>query len=817
VIEVETGGEKNGVQAQNGVGTPFQFHPAHCAAAIGPLQYREAVAVVSGFARGPLGRDRVAARQPLADRAAIDHDLRPVAQLLALWQRGEKVDVPPVPDITAALSRLRVEGSVLSGPELVGLRQTLVAGRIAHGELRRLVSQAPALEPFLAPLPDKAIEQRLHQSLDDEGELLDTASPRLFQARQAIHQARERLVKKLETVLRTLESQAVPSGAQVTVRGDRYVIPVRRDSRSRPDGIIHDESASHGTLFVEPLAAIEHGNALRTAIADAEREALRVLRELTEQVRSALDLIGGLHEMCVAGDDLVARVRYAHAVGGAVPKMGAAAVRLVGARHPLLIARGLEVVPFDLRLDPHERTLLISGPNAGGKTVLLKTVGLVFLMAQAGIVPPVGAGTELPVFTAAFADIGDHQSIAADLSTFSAHLAVLREVLSSADRHTLVLMDEIGSGTDPAEGGALAAAALRRLTALGAFTVATTHLGVLKTLASEVPGVVNGSLDFDAEQLRPTFRFRQGVPGRSYGLAIARRLAVDPIVVAEAESAVPDRERALDDLLAQVEERARALEGEAARVADRLLDVENREARTTLLAESQAAIEKELHRRERELEREGRRESRRYLLEARERVEAAIASAKEAADPARARELRRGLENAVRVETDALAAAEREDPTEPSGAPLMVGQRVRLAQGGTGTIREIRGDGKLVVTLGALKVVVEPATAVAIAGPAPSPERPRSGADLADHTGASEIDLRGMRADEAAQVTLAALDAAILAEHPWLRIIHGMGTGAVRDRVRQVLKGDRRVAKFDFAPRNQGGTGVTVVEFKDAS
>ena len=801
--------------AQSDAGTPFPFS-AGLTAALGPLQFLEVLDVVGGFARGPLGAERVRSRRPSLDPAAAAGDLVPVAELLNVWGT-DSIDVPPVPELEPVLVRLRVAGSVLNGVELVAIRQTVVAARIALGELRRVAEKAPSVGSLMVPLPDKSLDQRLTNALDDDGELLDTASPRLQAARQAIHGARDRLVKKLEAVLRGADTQAVPTGAQVTIRGDRYVIPVRRDSRSRPEGIVHDESASQGTLFVEPTAAIEFGNALRGAIVEAEREALRVLRELTELARPAVDLLAAAHEMCVAGDDLVARVRYAHAVRAVVPRVGSARLRLKGARHPLLLARGLEVVPFDLDLSADDRTLLISGPNAGGKTVLLKTVGLVILLAQAGIAPPVGAETELPFFDRAFADIGDHQSIAADLSTFSAHLMVLRKVLAAAGPGTLVLMDEIGSGTDPAEGGALAASALRALTARGAFTVATTHLGVLKTLASEVPGVVNGSLDFDAEQLRPSFRFRQGVPGRSYGLAIARRLGIDAEVLERAERAVPDRERALDELLANVEGRARELEARERTLGERTLEVESREARAAITAESQDARDRELRRREREYERAGRREARRHLLEARETVEAALRVARDGAQPERAKNARRLVEDAAKAETAALEAVDQAETLDrPTGLPIAAGRRVRLGTGGVGVVHEIRGDGKVVVALGAIKLIAAAEELIAVAGsPAERPAPPKGDREMP--SAPSEIDLRGMRADEAAAVTLAALDAAVLADHPALRIIHGMGTGAVRDRVRQVLKSDRRVAKFEFAPRNQGGTGVTIAELKDAS
>jgi len=814
VTEAVYGLDQSGVQAQRSAGTPLHFSAGANDPSLAALEFAAALDVVAGFARGPLGAERVRDRRPSVDPLAVGRDLLEVGELLALWDRGESIDIPPVPPLGSVLSRLRVAGSVLDGPELLLLKQTLTAARIAAAELTRVAADAPAAVARAVPLPDRKIDQRLLEAIDDEGEVLDTASPALFRARREIHAARERLVKKLEVVLRGLDSSATPAGAQVTIRADRYVIPVRRDARQRPEGIVHDESASHGTLFVEPTAAIEFGNALRSAVVDAERERLKVLRELTELLRPEALAIEAAHEMCVAGDDLVARVRYAHAVNASVPKVGGDALELVNARHPLLLARGLMVVPFDLRLEPEERTLLISGPNAGGKTVLIKTVGLVSLLCQCGIVPPVGPGTRLPIVEAVFADIGDHQSIAADLSTFSAHVVALREILASAGPGTLVLMDEIGSGTDPAEGGALAAATLRALTERGARTVVTTHLGALKSLASEVPGIVNGSLEFDADLLKPTFRFRKGVPGRSYGLAIARRLGIDAVVLETAESLVPDQERALDELLAQVEARAQALERREREVADREELVSAREGSVESIAESQAIRDKELKRKEREAERTGRQEARRHLLEARATVEDALRRAQGAVDAERAKEARRLVEDAAQREAQAIEQVEREERHGTPAAALEPGRRVRLASGGTGTVVEVRSDGKVVVALGAVKVVVAAAEVVPAAGQAPSARSPHpSPAEFAAPAAAFEIDLRGMRGDEAAAVTTAALDAAVLAENPYLRIIHGMGTGVVRDRVRQVLKGDRRVARFDFAPRNQGGTGVTVVEF----
>jgi DNA mismatch repair protein MutS2 len=806
----------HGVPAQAQGGTPSPLPPGQSADALETIEFGQVVELVAGRAVGPLGAARMRARRPTDDLVWITGELARVGEVAGLFRRGDALLAEPIPDVGRALGRLRIEGSVLEGVDLAALQRVLVAARLMQADLRRVADTAPLAGALARPLPDKALERRLEQSVDTDGMLLDTASPRLAAARREVHAARQRLIRKLESLLRGLDATSAPVDASVTVRGGRYVIPVRRDSRSRPGGIIHDESGSAGTLFIEPAEAIELGNALREAEVDEEREALRVLRELTDLLRPELPVLRELVEMCVAVDDLVARARYAVAVEGEVPDVAPAPADLVlvNGRHPLLLTGAEPVIPFDLTLPAGERTLLISGPNTGGKTVLLKAVGLAAALAQSGIVPPVGPGSRLPVFRSFYADIGDRQSIAASLSTFSAHVRMLRRILDDADDATLVLLDEVGSGTDPAEGAALAAAALVSLTSRGALTLATTHLGSLKDVASHTPGVVNASLQFDAATLTPTYRFLKGVPGRSYGLAIARRLGVSPDIVADAEARVPDAERSLDALLAAVEERQRDLAAARAALAEREVEIDMLGARLTAQQEAQAAREAELKRREKDAERAGRQQARAYLLEARQRVEEALGAARAASDDA-AREARRLVEEGIReqrVELERVERSETVERTEPAGA-VGIGDRVRLAGGGAGQVLEIRPDGKLVVGIGAMKMVVEPDQATRTARErsqaAASPPHPAPAAT----DSLLEIDLRGMTGDEAEMATVAAVDAAVLAEQPYLRIIHGMGTGVVRERVRRVVSGDRRVARFGFAPRNQGGTGVTIVEF----
>ncbi len=523
--------------------------------------------------------------------------------------------------------------------------------RLVAAELARLAPDAPRVATLrAAPLP-KDLETRLQESLDADGSVRDGASRGLARARQAVRETRQRLIAKLEALLGALDDRERAPDAAVTVRGGRYVVPVRSTSRGHIGGIVHDESATGATVFVEPPEAVQLGNELRAHEVQEQREVMLVLRELTDRLRPHHDAIAAAWEMCVAFDDLCARARYAIEVNGFAPVIGTGPLKMRSARHPLLVGGAIAVVPFDLTFAPDEFTLLISGPNTGGKTVLIKAVGLICLLAQSGIIPPLGPDSELPVFRDVCADIGDRQSIAESLSTFSAHVAALRDLLERSGPGTLVLLDEIGSGTDPAEGAALAAAVLRTLTRRRVVTLATTHLGALKRLAAETVGIVNGSLQFDAQTLTPTYRLLKGVPGRSYGLAIARRLGVDEAILAEAERTLPETERTLDALLAAVEARTKELEERdtALRAAEEATRVERDILETRGAALEQS--ERDVRDRARALDSQAREQTRAYLLEARRRVEEALGLARAAVDEATAKEARRLVESAL-AETD---------------------------------------------------------------------------------------------------------------------------------------------------------------------
>jgi DNA mismatch repair protein MutS2 len=778
------------------------------------LQLPEALSLVAGHASSALGAEAVRSLLPSGDAAVVLDELLRVDQMSAFLFRAQDWQMPPLPDARTPLRRLGVGGSVLDPPEL---RDIAI---ILHGSAatRRAILQHEDDYPLLAAVAGRMVrledaERRIRAAIDDAGEVRDNASTELARLRREMRGARNRIVERLQQYITTLPSRFQVADASVTVRDGRYVIPVRREGRGEVGGLVHDESATGHTLFVEPPVAIELMNRLRELELREAREVQRILRELTESIRGDQDGIVASFDALVEVDSLYARARYALHVNGHRPEIDVSgeSFNLVDVRHPLLLATREAVVPFDLQLDPGERTLLVSGPNTGGKTVLLKAIGLVAAMTQAGVIAPVGRGTRLPLFQDIYADIGDEQSIEASLSTFSAHLKNLREIVEGADHRSLALVDEMGSGTDPAEGGALADAILRTLTRRGTLTMATTHLGQLKEIAAEEPGVVNASLQFDSVELRPTYRLLKGVPGRSYGLAIAKRLGLPPELLAAAESALPQGEREATQLLAELEDKDRAL-------SDALAQAANERARAARLREELESREASLRQRERDAEQRARQQARDIVLNARAEVEKAIDALRDAAAEGvpleeAARVARGRIEQRVRREAERASA---EPARRPPGRPLQQGAHVRIAASGLkGVLVELRDD-RATVEVGGLRMQVPAAGLDATETPeAPVQRKARASAwAMPDFDVSPEVDLRGLRAEEAIAQLTPALDAAIQADLPSLRIIHGKGTGALREVVNEILKADGRIRVLRPGGVGEGGTGVTVAELR---
>ena len=810
------------------------------------LEFGRVLETVARRASSELGRERVLALTPRGDREEIVRELARVGSVMRFLEERPDWGLGALPDARGALGQLATEGAMLEPVPLHRLGTLLETSRLLKSELARGGGEDGPLAPIEARLVDlRAVEEAVVRSVDAEGSVLSSASRELKRVRDRLRGAHAKVVRALEKYMGTLPERILVADASVTIRDGRYVVPIRREGRGDVGGIVHGESQTGATLFVEPPVAIELMNGLRDLEGEEAREVRRVLRTLTASLAPHARALAGALDALVDFDALQARARTARAWLASVPQVaeeGERALRIRDGRHPLLIeaAEGA-VVPFDLDLDAGERALVVSGPNTGGKSVFLKATGLVSALTQCGVVPPVGPGTRVPVFGAVFADIGDEQSIARNLSTFAAHLANLSEIVSHADASSLVLIDEMGTGTDPAEGAALARAVLEELVVRGATTIVTSHLGELKRLDTEGSGIVNASLQFDPERMEPTYRLVKGRPGRSYGLAIARRLGFPANVLDRAEAHREEGAAELEELLARLERE----EHEARELAHRL-DAER--AQTARLRAGLEDRERVLRESERTAETRAREEARQLLLEARAEVEEAIRELEGAVGEGKAleeaaREARRKVERAA-----SRQRARAPDRSSPGDAPALApGDAVRIAATGSrGKVVEFRDD-RALVEAGALRIEV-PLHELEAAGPGGGTSAPGGGGrgagrgrgggpdgagSGAGRKGASrdegardrrwsapapeprlEVDLRGMRVDEMEAELVRALDEALLGDLPELRIIHGKGTGALRQRVGEMLEADTRVSGFRMGGPREGGAGVTVARLR---
>lgn len=717
-------------------------------------------------------------------------------------------------DIGPALDRSERQG-LLSGTELLQIATTLAAAR----QLRRLIDRHPDLETLsqlvaeLRTYPE--LEQTIHQQIDERGKVADRASPQLGQIRHQQRQVRDRIYQILQDILQR-RANAVQENL-ITQRGDRFVIPVKAPQKDAIPGIVHDTSTSGVTLYVEPQATVNLNNQLRQLERQEQAEEERILRQLTQQVAEVKEDLDSLLEIVTTLDLAAARARYSQWLGGNRPRFidraAGETITLRHLHHPLLVwqhrhEQGPAVVPIDLQIQPQTRVVAITGPNTGGKTVTLKTLGLAALMAKAGLFIPAREPVELPWFDQVLADIGDEQSIEQSLSTFSSHIRRISQILDTATQNSLVLLDEVGAGTDPSEGSALAIALLQYLADQVQLSIATTHFGELKALKYQDPRFENASVEFDEATLGPTYRLLWGIPGRSNALTIARRLGLKPEVLERAATQVQGSDDEVNQVIAGLEDQRRRQETKAQEAAHLL---ERAEALHRQVAQKAA----DLQARERQLQQQQE-----------QAVQAAIQAAKQEIAQV-IRQLQRGpaTAQAAQQATAALDQAaqhylpSQRQPSAPVRRPQFhpqVGDRVRIPQLGqtAEVIAASNADGELTVRFGLMKMTVNLADIESLTGEKaepivkPKPEPPATPPPEAPAVRTSEntLDLRGNRVADA-EITL---DRAIAGARGPLWIIHGHGTGKLRQGVQDFLDHHPRVERYEYAEQSQGGTGVTI-------
>jgi DNA mismatch repair protein MutS2 len=657
----------------------------------------------------------------------------------------------------------------------------------------------------------------LQRSFDPTGEVLDTASPRLGGLRRAVRIAYERLRTRLDQFIHSGELAGSLQEPIVTLRGGRYVIPIRADARGKVKGIVHDASGSGQTLFVEPIVAVEMGNAWREAQLAEQAEIERILDELSMLVAAQAAPLRETLDALARFDFWAAKARLAEEMDGIAAEIAdRPEIVMLGARHPGLSGR---VVPIDLRLGGDYTALVVTGPNTGGKTVALRTLGLLSLMHQSGLHVPADAGTKLPVLRDVFADIGDEQSVAQSLSTFSGHLRSIVRIVAGAGPNCLVLLDELGAGTDPTEGSALAQALLDYFIRSGALVAATTHYAELKLYAHTTPQARNAAVEFDVETLRPTYKLTIGLPGQSQAFAIAERLGLPTAVVDDARSRLTDEQQAFEETLASI----KATQLETAEALSRARQAEER-ARAALAA---ADDERRRARRERdESTKSARDEAERLVDEVRAEVRGIRRRLER--ETLTQRSLDEDMERA-KAQLDRLPVPEPEAPRPVSATPIAwrTGMRARTRNGGEGRIVALeKGGRRATIEAGGLRISaavedLEPATgadpdAASAAGRLAGSRSGSSGSAARlqferARTVASSLDLRGAKVQEALEVLDRYLDDASLAGLEQALVIHGLGTGALRDAVRDHASAHPLVKSWRAGERGEGGDGATIV------
>ena len=777
------------------------------------LEFDKILARLAALTSFSAGRELALALRPSTDHGEVIRRQRITAEARRFREISARRGLGGVRDVRPLANKANL-GGVLEPAELLNVAATLSAAHDLRDTLTRLSAPLPLLAETAERIADLAeVAADIYRCISPRAEVVDSASPMLAVLRRDLRTVHDRLYARLQELINSAEMRPVIQEPIITLRDGRYVIPVKAEMRGHVQGIVHDVSASGATVFMEPLSVVELGNTWRETELEEQREVERILRRLSSLVGRHAHAIGLSVEALAEIDLALAKARLAEELGAfELPYDGErqpwiteapSPLNLVNARHPLLAG---DVVPISLSVGGNYSVLLVTGPNTGGKTVALKTVGLLTAMAQAGLPVPADAGSRIPVFASLHADIGDEQSIEQSLSTFSSHMTNIIAALKNAGPNSLVLLDELGAGTDPGEGAALARALLEHLLRVGCLTIATTHHGELKVFAHGTEGIMNASVEFDVETLAPTYRISIGLPGSSNALAIAERLGLPADIVERArESIDPDQARAESLLAAIQREKAEAADARRAEMLARKeaeeirrgleekLDAIDRE-REQIIAAARAQAEEELARIRQLIAHAGRRIERAKPEAAAEKVAAAEARLETLKPPPAPKRRRRGSDTV---------------PPEEIQPGDLVWVRGLGRFGEALSTPDAKGEVK--IRLGALRSSVslkkvEKVQRVKAHGPTlggtavPPPPA----------TVASEIELRGRLVDEALPDLDKYLDDAFRAGLPWVRIIHGRGTGTLARAVRHALSLHPLVRSHEPAPREEGGDGVTI-------
>ncbi|MBN1536940.1 MAG: endonuclease MutS2 [Anaerolineales bacterium] len=784
------------------------------------LEFDKVLQLLAGYTAFPASTEKALALAPAShiDEAYRRQTLTSEARQLLITHPD--LTIGGARDIRQAVELARHSG-VLTPTDFLDIKSTLVAARNLSRTFEKNAFQYPGLNEIACRLPHPSgLVDAISHAISDHGEILDSASPKLSNIRSELGIARERLLGKLQRMVTDQKFTPFLQEALITQRDGRYVLPLRSEFKGRIKSIVHDQSSSGATLFIEPLGVVELNNQNRQLQLDERDEERRILAELSDQVRSHAEEISQTVDVLAELDLVLACARYAETINATEPvlhplpprKISAekshhpgSRIRLQQAWHPLLNPQ--TVVPIDVELDDQTYALVVTGPNTGGKTVTLKTIGLIALMAQAGLHIPAHSGSEISVFQDIFADIGDEQSIEQSLSTFSSHITNIIRILKKSDYRSLVILDELGAGTDPQEGAALARALLTNLLDHSVTTLVTTHHPELKAFAHVTPGVVNASVEFDLESLRPTYHLVIGIPGRSNALSIAERLGLPQDIIASARADLTPEDLHADDLLDEIHRQrdlsrkariaADSARQEAEKLRAELIEKMDHieDERQTILENARLEAEEKIQDLEDEL-----REARCWLTRQRQPAET-LKPVEEKIE-----ELQIEVEKPVRRRKNILVKQTR---------PLQPGDKVRVRSLNVKAVVNAISDEDVEVQVGALRIrsrlddLEFNAPLETISKPAaPTPAVKPVEVDVPG----IELDLRGQRADDALDMLERHLDSAFIAGMPFIRIIHGKGTGRLRAVIREALEHHPQVKSYESGHDKEGGEGVTVAK-----
>ena len=777
------------------------------------LELPQVLALLADCAATLEGKERCLALRPLTDLddvARAQEETSAAVKMLILRGSPGFSGVKPV---SASLQRADMGGS-LSTRELLDIASVLRCARGARdygdSEEKTVISHL-----FRSLTPNRFLEDSITNSILGEEEIADSASSELASIRRHMRSTEARVRDILQRLISSNQSKYLQESI-ITIRSDRYVVPVKAEHKNAIPGLVHDVSSSGSTFFIEPMGVVKANNELRELAAREKKEIERILAELSAQCAAHKEDIGEDYTLLILLDTIFARGQLSLKMEASQPGLSERYLRLRGARHPLLDKK--KAVANDLELGDRFDTLVITGPNTGGKTVTLKTLGLITLMAQCGLHIPAKSDSMVRVFRRVLSDIGDEQSIAQSLSTFSSHMTNIVGILKEADGQTLILFDELGAGTDPVEGAALAAAVIESARELGALVAATTHYAELKVYAMTTPGVENASCEFNVDTLAPTYRLVMGIPGKSNAFAISRRLGLPEEIIDRAAARLDAENVRFEDVLTKLDQQRQEMEKDRAEARRLKLEMEQSAGKAR---EYRKRLEEERSK----VEEKAQAEARAIIQEARDASDLALSELKELkkrqdldwqqVNDGRA-EARRLLNEAER----SIGGAAQEPEAPPPTRPARAGDTVELVSMGTrASVLSVNKDGTLQLQAGILKITAKQDEVRVVEGETQSQKEARRIVQRAQHTlraaaAPSEIDLRGMMTDEAIAVLDRFLDTAMMGKLESVTIIHGKGTGAVRKAVREHLKRSRYIKSFRPGRYGEGEDGVTVAELR---